>query len=96
MTNQSEQSAKNAHSFDERLDAVFFRFIAAYEAQRSNKPVTVGVFIEPYKQAIKQLIATELGTIIDANIDPDYAVDTDRVYEVLMEWMGELQGGGDE
>jgi len=43
------------------------------------------------KQAIKQLIASELGAIVDANIDPDYAVDTDRVYEVLMEWLGELK-----
>ena len=48
------------------------------------------------KQAIKQLISSHLGAIIYANIDPDYAVDTDSVYEVLMEWMGELQGGGDE
>ena len=48
------------------------------------------------KQAIKQLIASELGAIIDANIDPDHAIDTDRVYEALVEWIGELQGGGDE
>lgn len=78
-------------NFDEKLDEIIAKAVH-YETQpdRFN-----GLSRFQAKQAIKQLIATELGAIIDANIDPDYAVDTDRVYEVLMEWMGEL-GGSDK
>ena len=51
--------------------------------------------VERYKKSITFLIASHLGAIIDANTDEN-GTDSDRVYEVLMEWMGELQGGGDE
>lgn len=47
--------------------------------------------VDEATQAIKQLIASELGAIIDANTDEN-GTDSDRVWEVLMEWMGELQG----
>lgn len=51
--------------------------------------------VERYKKFITFLIASHLGAIIDANTDEN-GTDSDRVWEVLMEWMGELQGGGDE
>jgi len=78
--------------FDEELDEI----LESMHRKGRINPNGYGEALDEAKQAIKQLIASELGAIIDANIDPDYAVDTDRVYEVLMEWMGELQGGGDE
>lgn len=49
------------------------------------------------KQAIKQLIASHLGAIIDDNMYPDFDAngsDFSSVYESIVEWMGELQGGG--
>jgi len=87
-------------SFDEKLDEILVAFYNGasndvYSDNNHDGTVYTKAGTQA-KQAIKQLIASELGAIIDANIDPDYAVDTDAVYEVLMEWLGELQGGGDE
>ena len=51
------------------------------------------------KQAIKQLIASHLGAIIDDNMYPDFDAngsDLSSVYESIIEWLGELQGGGNE
>ena len=84
--------------FDERLNKILGRVdhLKTKENPEGNLFFHNNLSVEEAKQAIKQLIASELGAIIDANIDPDHAIDTDRVYEALVEWIGELQGGGNE
>ena len=76
---------------DDKLDEVLFGLVTKTNPNRYMTKSRADA-----RRAIKQLIASELGAIIDANIDPDHAIDTDRVYEALVEWIGELQGGGDE
>ena len=83
-------------SFDEKLAEIISDIHLAAVGYSDGEPNVLTTQAELYKQAINQLIASELGAIIDANIDPDHAIDTDRVYEALVEWIGELQGGGDE
>ena len=89
---------KQVIQFDEKLDEILKPLIGHDDGVEFGNGYHDECLEEltEAKQAIKQLIASELGTIIDANVNEDGSVDSYRVYEVLMEWMGELQGGGDE
>lgn len=83
--------------FDERLNKILGRVdhLKTKENPEGNLFFHNNLSVEEAKQAIKQLIASELGAIIDANTDEN-GTDSDRVWEALVEWIGELQGGGDE
>ena len=78
--------------FDTKLDEIMTK--VAIDSTTATLPERLEIAKEA-KQAIKHLIASELGAIVNANTDEN-GTDSDRVWEVLMEWMGELQGGGDE
>ena len=75
---------------DDKLDEVLFGLVTKTNPNRYMTKSRADA-----RRAIKQLIASELGAIVNANTDEN-GTDSDRVWEVLMEWMGELQGGGDE
>ena len=83
----------DANGFDVKLDEILGE--CDNWCPCTNQECQEAMNYKAAKQAIKQLIASELGAIIDANTDEN-GTDSDRVWEVLMEWMGELQGGGDE
>ena len=85
----------NQSELEQKLDEVLAVFANYDESCEPGYEDVVLSRIERAKQAIKQLIASELGAIVNANTDEN-GTDSDRVWEVLMEWMGELQGGGDE
>ena len=93
-------------TFDRKLDEILTQSFThvSYKTRVSPLPDTpygsggaidVATELGYTKQFIKQLIASELGAIIDANTDEN-GTDSDRVYEVLIEWLSELRGGGDE
>lgn len=49
------------------------------------------------KQAIKQLIASELNERLNAHYEPELKTyDYDGIAESMIEWLGELGGGDDQ
>ena len=80
-TNQSEQSAKNAHSFDEQLDAILkplighddgIEFGNGYHDECRDE-------LNQAKQAIRQLIADEMVEVLDR-------IESNK--EILFWWTG--------
>ena len=84
MTNQSEQSAKNAHSFDEQLNEI----LAGYDnwCPCTNHECQEAMNYSEAKAAIKQLVADEMRELIGEDARNDLRQD---LRTKVAEWLGE-------